>query len=324
MANEILGSKSYLMLKTESTWGTNPDTQSGSAVSGTGSDGNWVHLPVDEFGVRFRPENRQAQPFLGIRQRKHSKNFRGMPSGTIRGALYGWSPDGINVSLAEYLFDWLLESPESDGLPSKTAIWAEGPDVANSEYNGLRCGSVTLQGSDDTGFIEYSAELMGRYADPQGHAPTVPNNRHKAVDFEFQDASFQLGGSSVSVKSFNLSLDRGLQPHYFDSYTPQLLLPGDYAMSLQLVIAKNANTYDAIRRATTDTETTAQVNLQGLHNGSLGSGTSAKVQIDFDRVHYIDVDDDRARQNLNFQTLNFAVLKPDTANAAFRTTWTTP
>lgn len=317
MANEILGSKSYLQLITESTWGVNPDTLSGS---GSGAAGT-VHLPVDEYSVRFRPENRQANPFLGIYQRKHSKNFRGLLQGSLRCPLYGWNPGGTGgVSLAEWLMNWAFESHESNDLPSKSAYWIEGPDTANVEHNGLRVNQATLQGSDDSGIIEIQLDLMGKNEDTLGNSQAPPNDREKCVEFEFQDASFQLAGSAVSVKSFSLQLNRALQAHYLNSYSPTHLFPGDYAMTLQLVIVKNAATYDAIRRAETTDERTGRITLQGLHNGTLGS-TYAQVQIDFDRLHTMDVDDDRARQNLNFQTLNFVVLKPDTSNNGFRTTW---
>ena len=324
MGNEILGSKSYLALISETTWGTNPDSASG-AGSGTGGGAvSAVHVPVDEYSVRFRPENRQANPFLGIYQRKHSKNFRGMLQGSLRCPLYGASQGGVmgGKSLAEWLMDWAFESHESNDLPSKTAYWHEGPGTANQEHNGLRVNQATLQGSDDSGIIEISLDLMGQREDALASNVALPNDRDKIVEFEFQDAAFQLAGSAVTLKSFNLQLTRGLQAHYLNSYHPSFLFPGDYAMTLQMVLAKNANTYDAIRRAETTDERTGRITLRGLHNGTM-AGTYAQVTIDFDRLHTMDVDDDRARQNLNFQTLNFVVLKPDTANNGFRTTWTT-
>ena len=317
MANEIIGAKSYLHLLSESTWGVNPDDSSGS-----GGSTDFLQCPVDEYSVRFRPEVRQANPFIGIYQRKHSKNFRGLPSGTLRTALYGAAPPGGSTSLAEYLMDWGFESQESDALPSKTAIWAEGPDVANSEHNGLRVGAATLSGSDDTGFCELSLDLMGQTEDAQGGAPAVPTNRDQLQEMEFKDATFKLAGSTIALKSFSLALTRGLTPHYLNSFTPTHLFPGDYSMTLQMVIAKNSTTYDIIRRQSTLDTRTGEIVLLGLHNSTL-TNSSTKVTISFDRLVTVDADDDRARDNLNFQTLNFFVTKPDTANNGFRTAWTT-
>lgn len=319
MANEIHGPKSYLMLVSETTWGSNPEGISGSG-SGSGSSG-FIHVPVDTYDVRFRPEARQPNPFLGIHQQKRSKIFRGMPSGTLATKLYGAAAYS-GTSLAQYLMDWAFGSPEDPEPPSKTAYWAEGPDIANSEHNGLRVNQATLSGSADSGVIELSLDLMGKTEDALDEMLSPPADRDKIVDFEYQDASFQLASSAIKLRSFQVQLTRNLEAHYLDEFTPSHLFAGNYVMTVQMEPVKNSTTYDVIRRSSSQDERTGRITLKGLHNGTLADNF-AQVQIDFDRLAFVDADDDRNRDNLNFQTLNFQVLKPDSSNNGFRTTWST-
>lgn len=318
MANEILGAKNYLVLASEDVWGTNPYDGSGSGSAGQG----YIHLPCDTYDVRFRAENRQATPYIGLLQRKHSNNYRGMPSGSLACSIYGYHDTEIGISLAQYLMNWAFENHESTELPSKTAQWAEGPNVANKQHGGLRVNSATLSGSDDGGIVGLSLDLMGKSEATFTTAKTLPNDREKLSEFEFADVTCSIGGSAVNIKSFSLQIQRGLQAHYLNSYTPSILLATQRVLTLQLELIKNSDTYDAYRRATTSTELVAQLVLKGLHNGT-AADSYTKVTLDFPRCHLIDVDQNQQLSGLTTQPVNLICLKPDTSSNDMTTTWTT-
>ena len=307
MANEILGAKSYLVLETESTWGTTPGS-------------TWVHMPVHEYSVKFRPERRNSVPFLGLRQRKHGKNFRGMPSGTLRTSLFGQVDSGASVSLAQYLLDWALANPETQTRPSKSAQWAEGPGVADKAHTGLRVNQLTLSGSEDSGFVEVALDLMGKSDAVEGSIETLPTDREKIQEMEFFDCTFALAGSSVNLASFQYVVNHNLKPYYLNSYTPTLIEPGGLVETLQFTLIKNAATYDAYRRATTATEVTGQIVCKGLHNGT-GSGSNTIVTIDFDRLSYVNHDDQVDFNSLTKIPLQFDVLKPDSSSNGITITY---
>lgn len=313
----IVGTKSYLALATEDIWGINPFESSGS---GSGLQ-NFIHLPVTSCNLRFNPENRQANPYLGIHQRKHSTNFRGMVAGQIVCPLYGTWAEGIGKSLAQYLLDWAIENHESNELPSKTAVWTEGPGVADKEFNGLRVNSATLAGSDDSGTIDLTLDLMGKEDGNAVSVPPLPDNRNKCVDFNYALCTFALAGSAVKFKSFNLQVQHALQVHYLNSSTPTLLIKTQRVVTLQAVPVKDANTYDAYRRALGMTEFTGQITARGLHNGTGTSGTYTTLTIDFPRLSFINAEDQGGKQDVIFQNLNLVALKPDTSSNDMSTTW---
>lgn len=304
MANEILGAKKYLVLANESAWGTVPDTPS------------YVHLPVTEYNCRFRPQNRQANPYIGLYQRKHSKNFRGMVSGQLNAPLYGWKTTPPGHSLAQYLLDWSFVNHEATDLPSKIAEWAEGPNVANKRHSGLRVNSATLQGSDDSGVVELSLDLMGKAEQGMDDVPAaqaLPVDRNKLVDFEFADISFALDETPVGLKSFSLQVQHGLKVEYLDSFTPSLLVKTQRVLTFSFVLIKNSDTYDAYRRATSATEFAGQLILKGLHNGTGASGNWTVVTIDLPRLSFLDADDQGGKEDLTNQPITTVALKPDTS-----------
>ena len=315
----ILGAKNYLTLASEDQWGRNPAAASGT-FSGTQE---LIHLPVDEYSVRFRPENRQSDPFTGIYQRKHNKNFRGFPQGTLRCPLYGFHDPNVGVSLAQYLMDWAFENHEATDLPSKTAQWAEGPGTADKEHNGLRVNSATISGSESSGFLEFSADLMGKTEVSPSETQSLPDDRNKLVDFEFFDVVCSLGGTAVNIDSFSLQVQHSLSTRYLNSYTPTLLFKTQRVVTLEITLVKDADTYDGYRRATSSTEFAGQLILKGLHNGTGPAGTYSQVTIDFDRLGFVDADDNQAREELTMQPVRMIALKPDTSNNEMRTAWTT-
>lgn len=312
----ILGAKKFVVLASEDIWGSNPNDSSGSGSAGQ----QWVHIPVTTYDVRFRPENRQANPFTGIFQRKHSRNFRGMPSGALTCPLYGWIQPGVGASMAEYLMSWAFGNHEDSELPSKTAQWYEA-GAADKEHNGLRVNGATLSGSEDSSVIELSLDLMGKTESTDFTAQSLLDDRNKLVDFEFSDASFSLGGSSILLESFSVSIQNGLITRYLNSFTPSLLLKTTRVITVQMTPIKESDTYDAYRRSSTSTELAGQITLKGLHNGTGSSGNYSQVVIDFDRLGFVDADETGGRDELASQPLNFIALKPDTSNNEMRMTW---
>lgn len=312
MANEILGAKKYLVLANETDWGVVPGSPA------------YVHLPVTEYNARFRPQNRQANPYIGLYQRKHSKNFRGMVSGQLNTPLYGWKTTPPGTSLAQYLLDWSFVNHESTDLPSKIAEWAEGPNVANKRHSGLRVNSATLQGSDDSGVIDLSLDLMGKAeqgVDEVPTAQTLPDDRNKLVDFEFADAVFKLNTVQIGLKSFSLQVQHGLKAEYLNAFTPSLLVKTQRILTFSFVLIKNADTWDAYRRATSATEKVGQLILKGLHNGTGATGNWTVITIDLPRLSFLDADEQGGKEDLTNQTITTVGLKPDTTSTDLALTY---
>ena len=312
MANEVHGSKSYLVLAGETTWGTLDETPT------------WVHMPVADYGVRFRPERRNAQPFLGLRQRKHGKSVKGMPSGPLSASLYGQVDSGATKSLAEYLIEWAFGNPEEVlALPSKSAQWYEGPGVADKLHTGLRVNQATLSGSDQSGIIEVSLDLMGNDEDEEDSTETLPDDREKLQEFEFCESTFTLAGSGVNLAAFQWQASNNLEVNYLGSSRPTLITAGPRVDTLGLTLVKNSDTYDAYRRSQAMNEFTAVLKLRGLHNGTGTAMTDyTVVTITFNRLQYADHEDQRSFETLTKSPLQLDVLKPDDANAAVTIAWT--
>lgn len=331
MTNEIVGAKSYLYLMTEATWGTDPDA-------------GRVFVPVDDYAVAFTPENRQAKPYLGIYQRKHSSNYRGMPTGQLVCPLFGpmttaaptTTPGISDVSLAEYLLDWSMMDEaatihEAKELPSKTAEWTEGPDVANKRHTGLRVNQATLSGSESTGNHVLTLDLMGKDENAASFATgtTIPTDMEEITDMEFGDCVFKLndgaGGAvaAVSIESYQLQVQHSLQVKYNNATRPQLILKIDRNVTLQVTLDKNSDTYDAFRRdITNETDFVGTLIVQGLNNGT-GAAAWTIGTISFPKLRYVNHADGRGRDQITTQPLQFLVTKPDTSSKDMSIAWTT-
>lgn len=319
MANEIHGVKDYAFLYTESTWGTKPGSPT------------YVYCPVDSYGVRFRPQRRNSQPFTGLRQRKHGINYRGMPSGQMVAPLYGYQPPTIGVSLAQYLVDWGFGDDTAVALSSKGAEWAEGPNTANKRHHGLCVNQATLAGDEDSGRIVLTLDLMGVDEDGQDvvtSAQAIPSNMNRLVDFEFQDLAFQLddgaGGSLATkgIRSFQWSVNNNLKYDYNGGRRPSVRAAGDRVEQFQCQFIKNSDVYDTFRRTSGDTRFVASLVLKGLHNGTGTALTNYTVlTINFNSLGFIDFEDNRDRNDFARVPIQFDVLKPDTSSNGTTRTW---
>lgn len=318
MANEIHGEKSYLFIAPEATWGTAP-----------GSPG-YIFLPVTSYGVALQKERRNAQPFVGLRQRKHGRSYRGMPSGQLVAPLFGWFPgsgtstSASDESLAEHLMQWAFAHHESVDLPSKLAEWAEGPDVANKRHLGLRVNGATLEGSAGAGNVSLTLDLMGKSEVNFTTAQTIPNDMERIVEFDYSDCSFTIGGASIALESFRLQVAHNLTPTYLNSTAPSHLAAGQRVLSVQFVPVKNSKTYDDYHRLFTETELELTITMKGLHNGTGGAGTNyTQCVITLPRCAFVNTEDNRNIADLMRQPLNFDVLKPDSSSNDMAQAWTT-
>jgi hypothetical protein len=310
MANEILTPKSYLTMYDEPSWGTPP----GSIT--------YYHIPVDTYNVRFRPQNRQSTPHTGLYQQKHSTNHRGYPAGQLTVPLYGWQPPSQTFSLAEYLVDWAFESWELTELPSKGAEWAQGPDIANYRHHGLRVQQATLKGNTEQNQIQLELDLIGKSEENFATAQTLPDDRNKLVDMEFQDCSFSLGGSTIQLRAFELSIRHSFAIEFLNSANPTGLFKRTRSLQLVMVPIKNSDTYSAYRRALQMQEFTGQIVLSGLHNSTGATGTRTIGTIDFPRLSFVNSEEAESHPDVMFEALQLKPLKPDTSANDMAITWT--
>ena len=304
------GIKSYLTLAAESTWGTTPGSPT------------YYHCPVTTYGVAMKRDRRNTSAFVGLRQRKHGRSFRGLPVGTLAANLYGWKPNGNSQSLAEYLLTWACANPEALDLPSQLAEWAEGPDVSNVRHNGLRVNSAVIEGSADTGLVTIRLELLGKSEAALTTAQSLPNDREACVEMDFSDCTFSLGGSAVQLRGFRWQVSNNLLPTYLNGTTPSHLPAGQRVESLRFQLLKSADTYSAWQRAFAEHELAGQIVLKGLHNGTGGVGTNYTVgTLDFPRLGFVAPEDQRNITSLVEQGLLFDVLKPDTSGDGVSMAW---
>jgi hypothetical protein len=306
----ISGNKSYLTLADESVWGTTP----GSPV--------YYHWPVTSYGVMLKNDRRNTASFAGVRQRRHGHNYRGMPAGSIAGALYGWKPGGSALSLAQYLIQWGMEDYENITLPSKLAEWAEGPNISNVVHNGLRVNTCTIEGTQG-GMITITLDVMGKTETALITAQALPDDREGCIEMDFEDCTFSLAGSAVTPLSFKWTVVNTLQAVYEGSRSPTVIAAGIRTETLSMGFLKKDDVYEAANRATgTDYELAGGLVLKGNHHGTGTVATNYTVgTISFPRLQLINPDQTRNLSTLYEHTLNFDVLKPDASTNGSAVAW---
>lgn len=306
----ISSEKSYAVLIAESTWATVP----GSPTR--------IHAPVTSCNVRYKPKRRNSQQRVGLFQRKYGRNVSGHPSGNIVTPLYGWIPTGLTgVSLAQWLMEWGFLDQEEKFPRSKILEWAEGPDVANSQHLGLRVNSATLAGSADNG-ISLTLDLVGHSSVNLASANALPANRNKLVEFLFEDITFTLDGDVTPIGSFQWQVQRGLQPQYWDSATPQSLPKSQWVETFSVTPPKQGHDWEDLVRTPGMPEVAASLVLKGLHNGTGTALTDWTIlTVTYPRLSLIDADEQESNGIYN-EPLSFDVLKPDTSDLSSTMVWT--
>jgi len=289
----------------ESTWGTKP----GSTP--------YVFLPLTQLDVAFQAERRENRPFLGQFGRNHGRRLKGMPRGSMGGLLHGFYDSDVSKSLAEFVLDWVFDSPTSNFPPSIGLERAEGPNVANEQFNGLRVNQFTLTGSEDSGVVSWTADVMGHSAAAVVTAQTIPNDLETMADFEFADVSMTVdhggGAAAEQISEFTLVRNNALEVKYLGALTPQALFRTDRLTTFSFNFPKQADTYDVYRRLmTSETELDIILSMQGLHNGTAANDYTT-CTIDMERCQIASIED--ANGNPKMVTVNCVVLKPDSSTA---------
>ena len=302
MAGNIIGRKSYLTLVSEATWGT-------FNVSPV-----YLHLPVNQFGVKFTPETRTATPYTGVLQRKHNTVVRGHVGGQIACDLYGWIPTGTD-SLLKILMNWCFANLETTADASYSALWAEGPDLSNRKYLGLRVDSATLAGSEQSQAWSLNINVKGKDDVTLSTAQSIPTNRNKLAEALFTDSTFQIAGSTVTLSSFQMETSRKLMVKFNNANRPSLIVAvGPVETKVTMVPQKTDDTYDIMRRVVGMSEFTGQAIIKANHNGTGTGGTTySTCTIDFPRLSFQNMEEQDV-DSLMYQGLTMLALKPDTSS----------
>lgn len=311
MANELTGAQRFITAWSENlVWGTKPASPSS------------LLLPVETCNISTPRDRRNNKPYFGSKKKKHSRGYRGMPTGNLGGALHGYWPFGLAMSIAQWLLEMAFDHGTSMDLKSFGVEDANGPNVSNKQFNGLRFNTFSLQGSEQSGRVDWSGAAMGKSeVDVATTGFSVPSDLEKLLDFEFPDVTMEFdlaGGTSYTeypVQSFTLARNNMLRASYLAERTPSHLKSMGADTGLQVVRHKNDKVWDAFARTlTADTEISGRLTLLGLHNGSGGSDDYTQVVITMPRLVFLDPTDQDAVEDYKMQTLAFDLLKPDTAS----------
>lgn len=307
--NVLIGAQRFLRLAVESSWATLP----GSPV--------WVDALCDDYTVRFKPKNLAAQPRGGLMQRKYSRNVSGHPSGNFVSSLYGWKPTGLATSLAQAMLEWGFLDHESKAPRSKSAQWVNTSHDDDKQHSGLRVNQATLAGSEAG--IKLTLEVIGKEElILSGQSSTPPVDRHKAVDFLWEDCSFTLDGEVMPFSSFQWSVQRSVAPIYQNSKSPTACPKAGWVETFSVTPLKSDNSWDVIRNDLAMTELAGELVLKGLHNGTGTGGTDFTVcTVAFPRLSFVDSDESGGVGVLE-NPLTWNVLKPDSLSLSSTMTWT--
>lgn len=309
----ILGAKKYCMLVDESAWGTFPGMPT------------YYHLPVQDYGVRFNPVNRQAKRFVGLMQPKHNRNYKGMPQGALQCGLHGYYNAGLDKSLAQLMLEWAFASHESK-TPQSKSIEAYEENLANKRHTGLRVNSATLQGSEDSGVLELNLDLQGKAEfgdDVVTASQALPTDLNRIIDFEFPDIVFELGESEIPIGGFSWQVQTGLKVKYLNGRTPYWIQKTQHIETLTITPPKSSDTWDAFRREVVDmVETEGVLTIKGLHMGTGDADTNwNQCVIEWPRLSLVTVAEEGGMEDLAMQPLTFLCAKPDTSDNCSTMTW---
>lgn len=281
----------------------------------------YVHLPVLNYGLKFRPEVRKSDPFTGLLAKKHMTKFRGLVSGQMVVPTYGWVKS--TKSILQHIWDWAFDASNPDALylPSMGFEWAQDEIDASVNHSGVRVNSVTIAGDENSGTILTTLDCIGQAEANQATVQALPDDMEKLVEAEFADVVFKIdtyaGGTpaAFTIGSFSLTQQNGIKPHYLNSFTPTLLPRSLRDITLSISGLKEDDAYDILNRTQGGSEFVAQLVIKALHNGTGAGGNNTVCTIDLPRLSLEPVADDQGgRQDLITQPLNFTALKDDTTD----------
>jgi len=316
VSSEIVGVNGSLTVYPELVWGTKP----------TADDLDYVYLPVDSFGIKTAHQNRKNKPYVGGRFTKHSQAFNGFPSGSIGGKLHGNVVSSVSKSLAQFVCDLFYGSLTDNESASIGMEWAQGPDVANKAFHGMRGDQITISGDSASGVVAWAGSFVGKNETSLTTAQAVPNDLEKLVDFHFPDMTLAIASSNIGISSFQVQRSLNQKVKWVNSRTPSCIKVGDIIDTITVQLLKNAATYDAVSRLMASAGTMAEYDLdlvlKGSHNGT-GTNNNTRATADIPRCCLIDPDDKLSMDDVFEQGLTFDILKPDSSTAAIAWTWDT-
>ena len=302
------GWQHYLFFKKESAWGTGvtPD----------------IYLPFATYDVVAQPEFYKADTFTGRRQRMHPN----VPSRTnVQGQLvcdlYGYQvTSGSLKSVAQHLIDNAVSGGNSVDQDSFT-IEANDPNDPK-RHVGVRVNQLTIAGSHDQSAIKATLNVMAKQETGGITPPSLSASTPHYKPFMFADSIFTISGDETELRSFELSVENNLQVYHNNSQWPSIISQGMRVVGLKFTLFKSANTYDALRRAMTVTDTTAQLVLKGRHDGS-ASQTFTTLTINIDRMNFSAAAEELNINELDQQNVDYVVLKPASSDNDIDLTWGT-
>lgn len=283
-----------------------------------------VFIPVEAYDVDRVAESRQSRPFIGRYDSKHARTFKGHLAGEMSGALYGYVATGT-TSLAKYILDWAFAQDGSQGLDSKGIEYAQGDDdEANVLHAGMRVNSFTLQGDEDSGRIEYSANLIGKVETALANHTDVPVDMEDLVEFDFADSSLTIdtgsGATATEFRAFSITREHAISLSYNANRSPSMACKTQEVTTMTLELYKEDDTYDAYARDyTSEQDLDIALTLKGSHNGSGASGDYTQIVIDIPKARIMPVE--TRWDNPAVTVLNLAVLKPDVTEEAISFTY---
>jgi|GEM_PF-2006242 len=305
----IVRAKSYLAMVRESTWGTTPGSPT------------WIHVPCENYGIEFQPQNRKSKPFLGAFGHKHNRNIKGWPAGQNSFYLHGWRPTGLTESLAQWLLTWACANPETADRLSNSCFWAEGPNIGNQIDKGVRVNQFTLSGSEDQP-IMLATDCIGRDQvgdDVAGSAPTLPNDRNRLVEYLFEHMTFELDGTEIPVGGFSWTGNFAMKVACYNDVRPHVVRAVDMASTLQLTRPREDDVWqEIVRSLDPEDEHELVIAMKGLHMGTGDVDTEwNQTTITFPLLALTTAPRQGGRDDLASMQLNFDVLKPDTSDARY-------
>lgn len=300
------GWQSHLWFKKESTWGTGvtPD----------------IWTPFNQYGVLAQFNPFRGNTYLGVRQQRHPPMPLNTPvAGPLALDFYGYQvTSGSKKSIAQHLIDEAVSAPAGLELGSFTFEQYDPND--SKRHTGVRINSMEISGSAD-GPVTLSFDLVAKQeasATPPSLVATTPHYKPAM----FRDCTFSLGGVATELRSFRLRLENNLQTKFNNSQWASLILAGRRMWSFSFTLFKTANTYDALRRASTVTDRTAQLTIQADHHGTGAPSTAySKATFDIDLSNFLGATENFPLDDIWEQSVDYMILKPSTTDNDVDITW---
>lgn len=303
----IMGWQKYIVASPESAWGT---YNAGAAD---------IFLPYTEYSVQTVESYRQADLYLGVRQRRHNVKAGNIVQGNLACPLFGVHQGG--KSIAQWLIEWAVNGPATPFIDSFTIDSFEN-GVDNKRHTGLRVASMSITGDADSNAISTSLSLIGKDETGGVSVVALDATTPQPVEFTFDDVKLFLqdglegetastSPEEVAIRSFSLTVNNNLRPYRTNSLYPTVVVAGVRTIDFSFAILKDANTYDLLRRSSTLVNKSAQLLMKGQHLGT-ASGTKTVVRCYLDRLNFSGATDQTALNDLVGQTASWIVLKPST------------